>query len=117
MTISVLTHAFNGAAQDDTGEKILREFRAVDSNVGARKTWLVRLADARDEPPRVTIGTTPEGLEGIEEAEARAWYFVAPNELLGSWAEAYGGERLLCLKPGGQNRRTKQKTLAGAAAC
>ena len=98
MTISALTHAFDGAAQDDTGGKILREFRAVDSNVGARETWLVELADARDEPPRVTVGTTSEGLEGIEEEEARAWYFVAPKELLGSWAEAYDGECWLDLE-------------------
>lgn len=82
------------AVQDEGWGQVLREFRAEDTHSPERKAWLIELADARGQQwPQVALATTPEGIEGIEEGEARAWYFVAPAELLGNWTVAYGGKR------------------------
>jgi len=62
---------------------------------GVGQRWLVQVGAANDvhQPPQVVLSVTAEGQEGVEEAEARAWYFVAPAEILGNWIEAYGGEQ------------------------
>lgn len=79
--------------QDESREQVLREFRVESNGFSEKKVWQIQFADeARHEQhPHVAIATTPEGLEGVEEGESRAWYFVAPAELLGNWASAYGG--------------------------
>jgi hypothetical protein len=74
--------------QDEANGRVLREFY-----VGQR--WKVELLGAipihEQQRPQVTLSPTTEGLEGVEDSEARAWYFVAPTELLGNWMDAYGG--------------------------
>lgn len=63
-------------------------------NMAAGVRWSAQISAPSDpHEPQVVLSATSEGQEGVEEAEARAWYFVAPDELLGNWVEAYGGEQ------------------------
>ena len=58
--------------------------------------WGTEVVDD-DRQPQVALSVTPDGLEALEDDEARPWYFVAPRELLGDWAVAYGGKETLLL--------------------
>ena len=76
-----------GVQSDDRG-RVLREF-VKEAAAGA--SWMVEVV-GDSQQPQVALSVTAEGLEAVEGDEARAWYFVAPGELLGDWTEAYGGE-------------------------
>jgi hypothetical protein len=79
--------------QGEEGGRVLREFGKdrMQLAAGVPPQWRVEFMESSDEQPRVELSATSDGLEGVEDNEARAWYFVAPAELLGDWRDAYGG--------------------------